>query len=210
MTEKKEVEKITLPEGRLLNRSLFVRDQFDEKATPSYKLELAFDREALDDIAAKLAAFAKAKWGAGADDDYYDGKIRDPILDGDAMAQKRADKEKPGEAYVGKDIIRAHTKFNKHGVEGPGGIQVFGPDVLPIEEVESHEVYPGCYGQALVTIGAYTESASGRNALMFYLSAFQKTRDGEPLISAADHSSAFKAVGRDQEGGTEGRRRRPG
>ncbi|KKM18295.1 hypothetical protein LCGC14_1667070, partial [marine sediment metagenome] len=50
----------------------------------------------------------------------------------------------------------------------------------------------------------------GNHALMFYLLAFQKTRDGDPLISARDHSELFKAVGRDQDGGTGGRRRRKG
>ena len=210
MTDRKEVERISLPEGRLINESLFVKDQFDPNSTPQYNIELAFDREVLNDIEDKPAAMAKEFWGAGANEDYWDGKIRSPILSGDDMAAKREAEGKTGDAYKGKLVIRAHTKFNKHGAEGPGGVQVFGPDVQPIEGVESGEIYPGLYGVALVTIGSYKENVTGRNALMLYLNAFQKTRDGEPLVSAADHSQAFKPVGRDQDGGTGGRRRRAG
>lgn len=210
MADRKEVEKFNLPEGRLINQSLFVLDQFDPSSKPKYNVELAFKPEDLDSIEDKLAAAAEEFWGAGAKEDYWDGKIRSPILPGDEMAARRDAEGKPGDAYKGKLVIRAHTQFNKHGAEGPGGIQVFGPNIQPIEAVESGEIYLGLYGVARVSIGKYKENATGRDALMFYLCAFQKTRDGEPLVSAADHSQAFKPVGRDQDGGTGGRRRRAG
>ncbi len=210
MTEKKEIKRILLPEGRIINHSLFVKDQFNDDATPGYKIEMAFEPDDLDPVEGELAAAALAKWGAGADDAYYDEKIISPVLYGDRLAQRREEKGKQGDAYMGKLVIRAHTIFNKHGQDGPGGVQVYGPDVAEIGGAQAHEIYAGCYGQAVVTIGTYDESRSGDHALMFYLSAFQKTRDGEPLVSAADHSEMFKPVGRDQEGGTGGRRRRKG
>jgi len=209
MTERKEVERVLLPEGRVINHSLFVKDQFDANSTPGYKIELAFNPEDLNEIEDKLAAAAVAKWGAGADKDYDEGRIRSPILEGDKLAARRREKGKPCDAYEGKLVIRAHTIYNKHGQDGPGGIQVFGPDVKEIAPVEAHTVYNGCWGQAVVTISTYVER-SGDNALMCYLAAFQKTRDDEPLASAVDYSEVFKPVGRDQEGGTGGRRQRKG
>ena len=211
MTERKEVERLLTPEGRLINQSLFVKDQFNDDAIPSYKLEMAFEPDDLNDLENALAAAAVDKWGAGADADYDNGKIISPILDGNKLAARREEKGKPGDAYKGKLIIRTHTKFNKHGADGPGGISVFGPDGNELEVLQSSEIYSGCYGRAVLTIGTYTESRSGDNALMFYLSGFQKMRDGDPLVSAVDFSKVFKPVGRDTSAGEgEGRRRRKG
>ena len=106
-------------------------------------------------------------------------------------------------------MIRAHTIFNRHGIEGDGGAEVYMPDMTLVEPVMAQEIYPGCWGQAVVTIGTYDNSA-GDHALMFYLSAFQKRRDDEPMFAPQDNSEMFKPVGRDQEGGTGGRRRRAG
>ena len=208
MSEKKEVEKILLPEGRLINESVFVKDQFNADATPSYKVEMAFEPNDLNDLEDALARFAVDKWGAGADAEYDDGKLISPIIEGDILAKRREEKGKPGDAYAGKLVIRAHTFFNKHGANGPGGIQVYAPDVTEIGPAHSHEVYGGCFGQAVVSIGSYTDSRTGMNAMMFYLAAFQKTRDGDPLVSAADYSQVFKPVGRDKAGGESGGRRR--
>lgn len=209
MTDRLEVQRITLPEGMLVNHSLFQRDQFDPQAKPSYKVEIAFERGVLDEVENELAAAAVAKWGDGSDIAYDNGDIISPVLDGDQLAKRREEKDKPGDAYKGKDVVRAHTIFNMHGVEGPGGVPVYGPDVAEIDVTQSQEVYGGCYGCAGVTIGTYDDNR-GSHALMFYLLAFQKTRDGTPLISARDHSELFKPVGRDQDGGTGGRRRRKG
>lgn len=212
MSEKKEVDRILTPEGRLINHSLFTKDQFNDDAVPSYKLEMAFEPDDINDLENALAAAAVEKWGAGADTDYDNGKIISPILDGDKLAKRREEKGKPGDAYKGKLIIRSHTKFNKHGADGPGGIAVFGVNGEEMEAVQSNDLYNGCYGRALVTIGTYTDSRSGDNALMFYLSGFQKMRDDDPLVSAVDYSKVFKPVGRDTSGGDEGggRRRRAG
>ena len=54
-----------LPKGRVINHSLFVKDQFNDKATPSYKIELAFEPKALDKFYEELLDFAVEKWGKG-------------------------------------------------------------------------------------------------------------------------------------------------
>ena len=44
---------------------------------------------------------------------------------------------------------------------------------------------------------------------MFYLNAFQKTKDGDRLVAQQDHAGAFKPAGR-TEGGESKRRRARG
>jgi hypothetical protein len=206
--DKTKMDVFTLPEGRVINCSLFKKDAFNEKSVPSYKIELAFpaDSDEMADLEDKLLDAADARWGEGAGED---PDLVLPLIDGDKLAKKREKKGKAGDAYKGMMVIRANTIYNKDGQDGPGGIQVLGPDVEPIEPARSGDVYQGCYGVAAVSIGFY-EDDDGNNAIKLYLSAFQKTRDGERLVTASDRSNLFKPVGREAGGGSSGRRRRRG
>ncbi len=179
-----------LPEGRLINQALFIKDQYNDKATPCYKLELAFDDKDLDDAEARLMAAAVDKWGAGAD---QDKNLILPFLDGDTLAAKRESKGKEGDAYKGKVVIRANTIYNSEGNDADGGISVYGIETEPLSIVlgNSKEVYAGCYGYAAVTIGTYTEEKTDNRALKFYLTAFKKSKDGDALSSGSDHSGLF-------------------
>ena len=199
-----KLEAFTLPEGRVINHSLFVKDAYDEKAVPAYKIEVAIpaETEALADLEDMLCDAADDKWGSGAGDD-----VVLPLLDGDKLAKKREKKGKEGGAYKGTTVLRLSTIYNKDGVDGPGGIQVFDPDAEVVQPSRQGEVYQGCYGIVAATIGVY-ENNEGDNAIKLYLSAFQKTREGERLIQATDRSSMFKPVGREGGGGREGRRSR--
>jgi hypothetical protein len=204
---------VTTPEGRLINNSVFTKDIYKDPTTgkegvPSYKIEMAFEEGVLEKIDEELAQAAKAKWGAGAYDEYFDAKIRSPILDGDELVKRREDRGKAGDAYAGMDVIRAHTQFNQFGADALGGIAVFGPDVKPIEPAAQQDIYNGCYGCARLTIDSYIESNTQRRALMFYLNAFQKTRDGDRLVAQQDHAGAFKPVGRPEGESTKRRRAR--
>ncbi len=184
-----------LPVGRLINHSLFELDQYIPKkgqpGTPSYKVELAFDKGDLDVIHNAMLDFANETWGADAED----GVVL-PIKDGDAMAKKREKDGKPGDAYEGKDVLRANTIYNKHSEKGPGGIQVLNFDCSEIGPANRSEIYQGCYGIAAVTFSGWTDETTGNNAITLYLSAFQKTADGERLVTPKDHSKLFKPVGR--------------
>jgi len=180
-----------LPVGRVINHSLFRKEQFNEKATPSYKIELAFDKGELDDFHNQCLDYANETWGAGSED-----AVIIPIKDGDEMAAKRKKDGKPGDAYAGKDVIRANTIYNKDGDDGDGGIQVLNVDVSPIGPANASEIYLGCLGIAAVTFGNYQDQATGNNAITLYLAAFQKTADGERLVTAKDYSGLFKPVGR--------------
>jgi len=208
-----------LPEGRLINHALFERDVYTPErgapGKPKYQVELAFDPKQLEGegtIEDKLLEAALEEWGDSkkTEDDFFDGRIRIPFLNGDELARKRADKGKAGDAYKGKLIIRASTEFNKEGVQGPGGIQVWSPEVEPIalELGNTGEIYQGCYGVAAVTIACGKDPGKDDRYVKFYLSAFQKTRDGEKLSTGRDTSKLFEKVGR-AEGG-EGRRSRRG
>ncbi len=207
-TERTEKKTILTPVGRLINESLFEKDQFNDEAKAYYKIEMAFPWDDMDDLEDALQDHAQEKWGAGAADDYVAGRIISPLLDGDKLAARREEKGKPGDAYKGMAVLRAKTLFNKHGQDAPGGVQVFGPDVAEIGAANREEIYPGCYGQAALIIDTYDDSRSGDHALTFYLSAFQKIKDGERLMSAKDFSEVFKAVGRTEGEGPARRRQR--
>lgn len=198
-----------LPEGRLINHSLFERDAYQgEKGAPGkpmYKIEMRFDPAQVtgegmieDDLADAIAAYyGDAAADAWLNDTARTGAYINPLLIGDRLAANREAKGKAGDAYKGGIVIRANTSFNKDGVEGPGGLAVYGPDTAPISALEQHLIYPGCYGIPAVTISAYgpKDGSRGDKGVKFYLKAFQKTRDGAKLVTAADHSTLFKPVG---------------
>lgn len=187
----------TLPEARVIHHSLFVKDQYNDKSVPAYKIELAFPKgtQEADDLLDMLLDFAVDTWGEGADEDEY---LVLPLLDGDKLARKREKKGKDGAAYKDMWVVRASTIYNKDGVDGPGGIQVYDEDVELISAAQSAQVYPGCFGEAAVVIGTYQGDDAGPdkdepfNGLKFYLSAFQKTADGERLATGGDRSGLFK------------------
>ena len=208
--ETKAAEVVTLPAGRVINQSMFRKDQYNERAVPKYKVEIAFPKGSEADIIIEnlLLDAAIERWGKGADEN-EDLKL--PILDGDKLAKKREKKGKDGEAYKGMIVIRADTIYNADGEDAAGGIAVYDEEVERIEAANSGAIYSGCFGCAAVVVGAYEgENDDGDKypALKFYLSAFQKTGDGEKLVSSADKSGLFKAVGREKGSEGEGRRRR--
>lgn len=202
--------RVMTAEGRLINSSLFERDVYkDEKgreSKPEYRVELAFDSE--DDIKELEDAIidaAIAEWGDEAEGWYLDdGTIDSPIKDGDELANAREARGKPGEAYRGKFIIRAHTEFNEYGDSASGGIYVAGPDAEKIDFADRGTIYNGCYGVAVVQPSAY--SISGRKGVTLYLQGFQKTRDGDPLRGTGVSGLFKPAMGQGSEG--KGRRRR--
>lgn len=198
------------PEGRVINCSLFEKDTYTDArgnaGTPAYKVEIAFnpddvlgegtDGMTLED---RLYDAAEEKWGEGSGELFLAGKIRSPLLIGDKLAERREKRGKPGDAYKGKIVIRAHTFFNKHGENAPGGIAVWDQAVEVIDVVKREEVYPGCFGIVGLTIAFYVDTDDEdeeKNCLMFYLSSFQKTNDGDRLMTPTDTSTLFEARGR--------------
>lgn len=234
-TKKEKAEQFTLPEGRLINQSLFERDVYkDEKGIegkPLYKAEVGFtpaDVTGEGTIEDKLIAAVEKAFGGEAADDYIaylEGKPTKlatwsgPFLNGDDLAAARAAKGKEGDAYKGTLVIRTNTAYNKDGAEGPGGIHVYDQDVAPIQMLDKGKVFNGCYGHVCVTIGTSeiqqrTATAGKIRYVKFYLSAFQVTRNEESdrLQAASDKSSAFKPYARPANANTSstGRRSRAG
>lgn len=211
---KKKLIDLTLPVGRLINESLFEKDAYKpehgREGEPRYKVELAFDdNEAFGAVYDALDQAAFQEWGDSVKLSIDGGTVIVPVLDGNNLARKRETKGKQGDAYKGKLVIRAATKFNLNGVDGPGGIQVFDEQVKPISPANRSAIYNGCFGCAAVSIGTYIDEKTGNPALNFYLEGFQKTGDGERLASAKDTSVMFKPIGR-PEGEPVARRRRAG
>lgn len=217
-----EMKMVSLPEGRVINESMFVKDTFvDERgreATPSYKLEQTFDDADLDDVYNLIMDCAEEKWGASAiekDDggnDVLAGHIRSPLRDGDEMAAARERKGKDGGAYAGKTVIRMDTIFNAEGNNAEGGIQVWDENVKRVTGANRQVIYRGVYGYAAVVASAYPGVGGGNDGVKFYLNGFQKTRDqgkdDVPLASGSDTSKLFKPVGRKEGEGTRKRTRK--
>lgn len=214
-TKKEPKEVVLLPEGRLLNNALFERDQYDEKSSLAYKFEVAIpktDEAAVNALIDKVyAALDEAGLDQNEKITVDGGDVACGIIDGDEYAKKRERQGKPADAYKGCWIIRAATKYNKDGVEGPGGAAVFNEAAEPVTVQNQSEVYNGCYGIGAVTIGTYVDDGKGGTGLpsaKFYLAGFQKTKDGEKFAAARDMSQVFKPLGRPAAGGDTGGRRR--
>ena len=209
MTQDKSYkEPFTLPEGRVINHSLFVQDIYTDakgvEGKPTYKVEIAFDPaqiwpgegaalvEGERYLIDRILDAADEMWGSGTSER---NDLVIPILTGDKLAAKREAKGKAGDAYKGKLVIRANTMFNLNGEQGPGGVAVYGPDVKPISPAQSAEIYQGCFGHAAVSLDTYmarTPNGDDVPALTIYLKAFQKTKDGDRLVSQADASGLFQ------------------
>jgi len=202
---------VMTPVGRVINHSLFVKDLFDDgkkKADKAYyKLELAFEPEDVQELEDAMLDFAVEKWGEGADED---DDLYLPLMDGDKLAKKRERKDKDGDAYKGKIVLRMKTEFNKEGENDGGGVSVFDEDTEPVTAMNKGDIYPGCYGQAAIAFAGYdkdTDDGDQVNAITVYLVAFQKHRDGDKLVQSSDKSQLFKKVGKkDKKEG--GRKRR--
>ncbi len=201
----KKQEPFLLPEARVIHHSLFKKDQYNDKAVPAYKIEVAIDADdpALDDLYNRVFEFAEDAHGEFDDDD-----LIHPLKDGDKMAKKRERNGKNGDEYKGKIVIRANTIYNHNGDDDTGGVAVYDEDKELINGINQGTVYPGCYGFAGVTMHGYTDEKSGEPAVKFYLTAFQRTKDGDRIVQQRDNSKLFKPVGRKRNADEKGGKRR--
>lgn len=206
---------VTSPEGRAINISVFERDIYkDERGRegdPMYKIEIAFEGEGDEFEAFEQAAVDAAvlKWGGKGGDMYDADNFKQPFLDGDELAARREAKGKEGDAYKGKLVLRASTKFNKEGNEAEGGIYVAGEDAQELGFAERGQIYNGCLGKVAVKFVAYDAVGDGKDGVTAYLVGFQRSGEGERLTSNAA-AGAFKPVGRSEGAAGTGRRRRAG
>lgn len=208
---KDRAEVIVLPEGRVLVQCLFERDTYKDPETgvegkPRYKIVLAFnpsDVTGEGTVEAKMADAIEAAYGKPVGDEWYDhataGTRADrisPLKDGTKIADEGATAGKDRENSRGLLVLTATTTFNKDGEVGPGGIRVYGPDNKLLTAMDQGQLYNGCYGRAAITLKAYKDyPRKGDRALTCYLSAFQKTRDGDRIGGGgAEAVSPFQPV----------------
>jgi hypothetical protein len=207
---KTKIEEFLMPVGRMINASLFEKDAYKsergKESVPAYRIEVAYDSKDLNDFYEKLDEIA-GKMGWGKLD--VDGGDVATLKEGDKLKKKREAKGKQGDAYAGKEVMRAKTIYNKDGADSGGGIQVWDEDVKPIGPANRGAIYNGCMVQVAVGINPYVDD-EGDPCFSFYLKAVQKVGDGERLAQAADTSVLFKPVGRAAGGESEGRRSRRG
>lgn len=217
---KKPAEKaITMPEGRLIYHNLFVRGTYKDpvsgkESDPRYSAELTFDPRQVQGEGTfedAILEFLDRTEGGTAGDDYLEGKVHGPFVNGDQLAADREARKKDGSAYKGKLILRPSNKFNAKGEDAPGGIPVFGPDMSDISLVlaNTDEVYRGCYGRVAIKLYTYRIALTKQLAISTRLVGFQKIRDGERLGGSTDFSTLFSPVG-DSAAPAAGRRARAG
>ena len=226
MADKVKIEspRFALPEGRVINESLFTKDQFNDKSKPAYKIEVAIPKgpagketETIGAVLDQVFEYAAKVWPDAPDNELAPnvegGPLISGILDGEVLARKREKAGKEGDAYKGHWIIRASTVFNRNGDDADGGAEVYDEAVEPIMPTEKGKVYSGCYGIVGVELKNYIDDSTGNYGIGFYLKAFQKTKDGERLAKSSSSSSLFKPVGRkpgeggETKAGSERRRR---
>ena len=182
----------TLPEGRVINQSLFSKDKFNAAAKAKYNVEIAYPKGTLDAFNNFLLDIANEVWGEGSDEDE---NLVLPIKDGDEMAARKAENGKQGEACEGMDVIRASTTFNYNGDDAEGGVKILDLDAKTlISPLEQDKVYRGCMMRAAVTIGTYAQNVTGFHAMNLYLKAVQKTGEGDRLGGDGDEDLGFEPV----------------
>jgi hypothetical protein len=214
-------KEFALPEGRLINESLFVKDQFNAESIPKYKVELVFPKEGVagffgegdgteegKTVEDRMFETASELWGEAGEADFEAGKLYNGLIDGDIYADDREERGKKGDAYRDMWILRADTIYNLEGDDAPGGIRVYDEEVAPIEPANRAQIYRGCFGIAGVTLDGYKDSKSKQKCLKFYLTAFQKTADGDKLSTASDKSGLFSKRNKAEGDGKRPSRRR--
>ncbi len=197
------------PVGRVIHHSLFTKDTYvDEKGragTPGYKVLLAFAPKVIEEFEGHIVAACVDLWGAEADDDYWNEKIRSPIKDGDKEAAKREAKGKNGDATRGLLVLQAHTIFNAQGVDADGGVYVCDANAKELDFAARNKIiYNGCHGIANISISPYL--IDERKGVTLYLNGFQFMEDGDKL-GGADPASLFSPM-MEEDSGTKGRRGR--
>lgn len=191
-------EKITLmtPLGRLINSSLFEKDSYKDEhvreGTPNYKLEMAFDfTDEFKAFEQQIVAAVVAEWGAGAEEEYWDGGVKTAVLDGNVLAKERAERGKPGDVYADKVVVRAHTIFNRNGEDAAGGVYVCDENAKELDFAGRGKIYNGCHGHASTSVRTY--KIDGKRGVTLYLNGFQFVKDGD-RIRGGDPSSLFKPM----------------
>jgi hypothetical protein len=209
---------ILLPEvdARMINGSLFERDIYKDLATgkegdPRYKAQVAFadteeNRDALNDIIVKELI---AEWGESAEEEFFEGKISDPLRNGDKLKAAREAKGKSGDAFGGMIVLSADTKYNRNGDDAEGGVAAFDEMAEVVPMLQKDKFYNGCFVKLSVTVSCWegTDRTGKFRAVKFYLQGVQFVKDGERLRATA--RNPFSQQVRDAgEGGRERKRQR--
>lgn len=148
---------IVTPEFRVMFQALLEpREDKTYGGPPKYVVEALYDDSSvLRAMQAVNNKVIQGKWPTKAPKN-----LNSPFLDGD---------ESEREDYEGCVYMRYRSVYP---------IRVVGPDKRAISD--ESQLYPGMWGRAVVQCKPYT--VPGNAGTTFYLLAFQKTRDDEPLL----------------------------
>ena len=215
MSDQDRGQPFALPEGRGINLHLFVRQVYKDPVTgkegePQYSAEMAYPKPAggavdmLNPLETYCMDVLNDQFGTEKVNQYLNKDwLRIPIKDGNKKADRREANGKAGDAYRDMWVISSSTRFNKNGDPDAGGIDVFDPEVNPIEAVNKSTIYNGCMGIIAVKGKGYEGTSRDTSdpfmSVVLYLEAFQMTGTGERLASAPNRAGLFQK--RPQSGG---------
>lgn len=198
-------DQFLLPVGRIAFHDLFVPKSFQEGQKPKYGVTILFSPdETFDTYKAAVERLKK-----------HQDFAKVAVLPGSAEEKQRLDMGIDKEDIVYADAfikglakaIRKETNIDTlekypylKGMFKATTNAYFPPAVLDaaknkIDVANKELVYPGCYGQALVSVGIHN-----KDKIFLRLHAFQKQKNGEPLGRSGADLSSFKTFQEDDQG----------
>lgn len=198
-------DQFLLPVGRIVFQDLFIPKVYKEGDKAKYSVTLIWPPEETFDSYKQAVQRLK----------------KHPDFSKLAVEPESQDEKKRLEMGIAKeDIIYADTflkglskaikketnidKIEKYpylkGAFNASARSYFPPAILDaaknkIEVANKELVYPGCYGQALVSVGIHN-----KDKIFLRLHAFQKQKNGEPLGRSGADLSSFKTFQEDDQG----------
>lgn len=165
MAEKAEVKRIVTEEFTAVWTHLFKPHAFKGDTDKArYSVEMLFDPDDVDEMVEAAKEVARLNFP---DEPLKD--IKFPFKKGDALAEKAKKKERDGEYYRGKIMVRAHSK------EPPAIC-----DLQYNYIIDPNKVHAGCKGRAEITFAPYENDLTGKG-ITVYLNSYQHTAAGERI-----------------------------
>lgn len=196
-----DMDQFKLPIGRLVWEDLFVPRSFKDKITglptaPKYSISIAWAKDEMPAVTAVIDAaigrlmaqpgfpkYACLKGGGKEAKLLESGVSADQIetFNRKLVYEHDLDRDPHLDGYV---LLKANANEKSvPAVVGPNGMK----DKITSDRKE--EIYRGCYGIALVTLG-YHKSAK---QLYYKIKGFQKVKNGEPISSNSSQVSQFES-----------------
>lgn len=198
-------DQFLLPIGRIAFHDLFVSKIYKEGDKPKWGLTLIFPPdETFDSYKAALERlkkhpdFLKHAVTEGSPEEAQRismGILKEDIVYADVFLKgltRSIKKETNMETLEKYPYLKGQFKASMSAYFPPKVLDA-AKNVIEVDQKEL--VYPGCYGQALVSVGIFN-----KQSIFLRLHAFQKQKNGEPLGRSNVDLNSFKTFAEDSQG----------